>query len=125
VNKGLAIGVAIGIVIAAIAGAYAFFGVEQDGPSEGTTEVGLGDKAEVTVQSPSESEEFSEEEQAKMEIIDEPKVKALPGEAEEESSEGEEEELEIKDSADVEVEEPEDVTVTAKESVGFVEKVQP
>ena len=94
-NKGLAIGVAIGVAIAAIAGAYAFFGIQLDESPGGSTGVGLGDKADVTVQTPSEVED---------------------------SSEGEEEKLGIKDLAEVEVDEPEKISVSASESIGFEEE---
>ena len=91
-NKGLAIGVAIGIAIAAIAGAYAFFGIQPDEPPEETAGVGISEKAEVIVETPSESEESSEEEK-----------------------------LGIKDEAEVEVEDPESISVSAEETIGFVE----
>jgi len=112
VNKGLAIGVAIGVAIAAIAGAYAFFGIQSDEPPGGTTGVGLTDKAEVIVETPSEAEESSEEEN--IEIKDVAQVQ--------ESPEGSEENIEIKDVAEVEVEDPEKISVSARENIGFKEK---
>jgi len=95
VNKGLAIGVAIGIAIAAIAGAYAFFGIQLDESPGGSTGIGVGDKADVTVQPPSEAEE---------------------------SSEGGEEKMGIKDVGEVETEEPPKISVSAKENIGFKEE---
>ena len=113
-NKGLAAGVTIGIAIAAIAGAYAFFGSQPDEPPEGSTGVGISEKAEVIVETPSEAEESSEEE--KLGIKDAAEVEV------EEPSEGGEENLGIKDSAKVEVEDPESISVSAEENIGFKEK---
>ena len=78
-NKGLGIGVAIGIAIAAIAGEYALFGIQEGGPLGGSTDIGVGDTAKVEISIPSESEETS---QGKTELA-------------------------IKDVAEVEVENPE------------------
>ena len=94
-NKGLAIGVVIGVAIAAIAGAYAFFGIQLDESPGGSTGVGLEDKADVTVQPPSEAEE---------------------------SSEGDEEKLGIKDVANVTVDEPQSISVSAEEKIEFESK---
>ena len=92
-NKGLAIGVAVGITIAAIAGAYAFFGIQENGPSDESSGIGVKDTAEVVITEPT---------------AEEPEV--LPDEGAE---------LGIRDSAEVEVEEPEDVIISVEEKMGF------
>jgi len=93
VNKGLVIGVPVIIAIAAIAGAYAFFGIQENGPSDESSGIGVKDTAEVEITAPTEEE---------------PEV--LPDEGAE---------LGIRDSAEVEVEEPEDVIISAEEKIGF------
>jgi len=56
VNKGIAIGIAIAIVIGAIGIAYSFLG-SQDQPIPQEEGMEMGDKAEVSVTHPSEEEE--------------------------------------------------------------------
>ena len=98
-NKGVGIVVAIAIVIAAIGGAYAFFGSQGVETSPPSGELGVSDKAEVSVTSPGEVE------------------KAVPA--------GEKSELGIKDVAEVQVEDPEEetgpqnVTATGEERMSF------
>ena len=99
-NKGLAIGVAVGIAIAAIAGAYAFFGIQENGLSDESSGIGVKDTAEVEVTPPTEEEQ-----------------EVLPDEGAE---------LGIRDFAEVVVEEPEEespgppnVTISAEEKMSF------
>ena len=87
---------AIGIAIAAIAGAYAFFGIQENGPSDKSSDIGVKDTAEVEVIDPTEVE---------------PEV--LPDEGAE---------LGIRDFAEVEVEEPANVTISVEENIGFTAK---
>ena len=99
-NKGLAIGVPVVIAIAAIAGAYAFFGIQENGPSDESSGIGVKDTAEVEITAPEEEQE------------------ALPGESAE---------FGIRDFAEVEVVDPEEeespdppnVTISVEERIGF------
>ena len=95
-NKGAGIAIAIGIAIAAIGGAYAFFGIQENGPSDESSGIDVKDTAEVEITAPT---------------AEEPEV--LPDEGAE---------LGIRDSAEVEVEEPEDVIISAEEKIGFKSK---
>jgi len=97
-NKGVAIGIAVGL-IAVIGGAYAFFGI-QDRPLEDSGSIGITDEADVETTSPDETQQEA------------------PGQTGE---------LGIKDVAEIEVAGPEEEesippqTVEAEETIGFEE----
>ena len=100
-NKGVGIGIAVAIAVVAIGGAFAFLGIQEEGTSDQSAELGVSDKAEVEVTSPPETEEKSQEEVAK---------------------------IGFKDVAEVEVEAPEgepgpeNVTISVSEKIGFGDK---
>ena len=97
-NKGLAIGVAVGIAIAAIAGAYAFFGIQENGLSDKSSDIGVKDTAEVEVTAPTEEDITSED--AELGIRDFAEVEVIDPEEEE--------------SPD-----PPDVIISVEEKMGF------
>lgn len=65
-NKGVGIGIAVAIAVVAIGGAFAFLGIQEEGTSDQSAELGVSDIAEVEVTSPPETEEEPQEESAKL-----------------------------------------------------------
>jgi len=106
VNKGVVIGVAVGIV-AVIAGAYAFFGISEDRPPDQSAMVGMEDEVEVKPVPPTEAEQEE--------------VETPPTEAEQEEPQGEKDELGMKEEAEVEVVPP-TREVSAEESMGATDE---
>jgi len=100
-NKGTGIGIVVGIAVVAI-GAYAFFGIQDDGSPEQSAQLGMSEEAKVVVTLPGEAGQ------------------ELPGEAQ----------LGIKESAKVEVvppeeqetNRPENHTIVVGEKIGFADK---
>ncbi len=99
-NKGVIIGV--GIIIAGIVGAYAFFGIPEEKSLDDSAQIGVEEKAEVKVTSPGEAPQEPIGEEAELGIEEEAEIEVV--EPEEES------------------EVPEPVSIEAEEKFGMGDK---
>jgi len=96
-NKGVIIGV--GIIIAGIVGAYAFFGMQEEKAPEDSAQIGIIEEAEIKITAPTEAQQEPIGEEAELGIEEEAEIEVV----------GPEEELVI----------PPTVNITAEEKMGF------